>query len=379
MESVKQLSIGNIISTPLIVSESTPVSKVVGILKKEDAYEVFTQDRGRVGMVMIRDILRSWNVVTEKVETLVFSAPRLPPRAPLAEAARLMMQNRIRSLPIVEGDKLLGSVMATSIIQAIPPSALEKYRAQDIMTPNPASLSGDDEVSKARGLMLRRKIDHLPIIEGQKLRGILTSSQIVFDLYQQIEGVPPGPKSFVDDSQRRLAIPIKGLMDTTPLTSAPSDRIADVLKRMLDMRRTYCLITQFDEVQGILTYRDFMKLIAEEIVRRDIPVYIVGLPDDPFEAEQTRTKFIRSVESLRRTAPEIEEARAVIRTKEGPERERRRYEVTVTLVTPRRNLAYSSTGFELANIFDDVSKHLKSIMAERPRPRRESPRFEALG
>jgi CBS domain-containing protein len=379
LESVKQLSIGNIISTPLIVSESTPVSKVVGILKKEDAYEVFTQDRGRVGMVMIRDILRSWNVVTEKVETLVFSAPRLPPRAPLAEAARLMMQNRIRSLPIVEGDKLLGSVMATSIIQAIPPSALEKYRAQDIMTPNPASLSGDDEVSKARGLMLRRKIDHLPIIEGQKLRGILTSSQIVFDLYQQIEGVPPGPKSFVDDSQRRLAIPIKGLMDTTPLTSAPSDRIADVLKRMLDMRRTYCLITQFDEVQGILTYRDFMKLIAEEIVRRDIPVYIVGLPDDPFEAEQTRTKFIRSVESLRRTAPEIEEARAVIRTKEGPERERRRYEVTVTLVTPRRNLAYSSTGFELANIFDDVSKHLKSIMAERPRPRRESPRFEALG
>jgi len=375
LESVKQLPIGNLVSPPLVVGESTPISKVVGILKKEDAYEVFTQDRGRVGMVMIRDILKSWAVLTEKAGSLVFTAPRLPPRAPLAEAARLMMQNRIRSLPIVEGDKLLGSLMATSIIQVIPAGALEKYRAQDIMTPSPASLAGDDEVSKARGLMLRRKIDHLPIVEGQKLKGVLTSSQIVFDLYQQVEGVEAG--AMVDDTQRRLAIPIKSMMDTGPLTSSPSDSIAVVLKRMLDMRRTYCLITQFDEVHGIVTYRDFMKLIAEEIVRRDVPVYIVGLPDDPFEAEQTRTKFIRAVENLRRATPYIEEARAVIRTREGPERERRRYEVTVTLVTPRRNFAYSSMGFELANIFDDVSQHLKSMMAGRPKPRRETPRFEA--
>ena len=68
MEIVKQLPVGNLVSTPLIVSGATPISKVVGILKNEDAYEVFTQDRGRVGMVMIRDILKTWNVATEKVE-----------------------------------------------------------------------------------------------------------------------------------------------------------------------------------------------------------------------------------------------------------------------------------------------------------------------
>lgn len=378
MESVKQLPVSNLVSAPLIVSESSPVSRVVGMLKKEDAYEIFTQDRGRIGMVMIRDILKASNVVTEKVESLVFVAPRLPPRAPLTEAARLMMQNRIRALPIVDGDKLIGSLLATAIIRAIPPNTMEKYRAQDIMTPNPASLGGDDAVSKARTLMLRRKIDHLPIVEDQKLKGMLTSSQLVFDLYQEVEGVE-GYKTMVDNTRRRLAVPIKGLMDTTPLTSAPSDKIADVLKRMLNMRTTCCLITQFDEVQGIVTYRDFMKLIAEEIVRSDIPVYIVGLPDDPFEAEQTRTKFIRSVETLRRTIPRIEEARAVIRTREGPEREQRRYEVTVTLLTPGRNFAYSAMGFELANIFDDVQNHLKVMTAERPRPRRESRRYDVEG
>jgi CBS domain-containing protein len=358
-----------------VISEATPVSKVVGVLKNEDAYEVFTQDRGRVGMVMIRDILKAWNVATEKVESLVSPAPRLSSGARLSEAARLMMQDRVRALPIVEGDKLTGSVLATSIIQAIPSSIVDKYCAQDIMTPNPAGLDVDDEVSKARALMLRRRIDHLPIVRNRKLAGLLTSSKIVFDVYQRIEGIE-GYKAMVDNTQRRLAIPVKDLMDLNPLTSEPSDKISNVLKRMLDMKATYCLITQFDEIQGIITYRDFMKLIAEEIVKSDIPVYIVGLPDDPFESEQTRTKFIRSIETLRKTMPKIQEARAVIQTREGPERERRRYEVSVTLVTPRKNYSYSSTGFELANMFDDVQSHLKTMTAERPKRVRRSRRYD---
>ena len=378
LESIKQLAVSNLISAPLVVSEATPISKVVGVLKNEDAYEVFTIDRGRIGMVMIRDILRVWNVATEKVESLVFAAPSLSPQSRLSEAARLMMQNRIRALPIVDGGELSGRVLATSIVQVFPSVILDKYRAQDIMTPNPASLEVGDEISKARTLMLRRKIDHLPIIGDQKLKGILTSNQIVFDLYQQVEGVG-GLKTGISNTLRRLDVPIKGFMDAEPLTSSPSDKMNLVLKKMLNANATYCIITQFDEVQGIVTYRDFMKLVAEEVVKADIPVYIVGLPDDPFESEQTRTKFIRSIENLRKTTPSIEEARAIIHTREGPERDRRRYEVTVTLITPGRNFSYSSTGFELANIFDDVQRHLKTMTAERPKPSHESRRFEESG
>ena len=378
MESIKQLAVSNLISAPLVVSEATPISKVVGVLKNEDAYEVFTIDRGRIGMVMIRDILKAWNVATEKVESLVSTAPRLSSEARLSEAARLMMQDRTRAIPVVDSDKLTGSVLATSIIQAIPSSIIDKYHAQDIMTTNPAGLEVDDEVSKARALMLRRKIDHLPIVRNQKLAGILTSSKIVFDLYRQTEGIE-GYKTMVGNIQRRLAIPIKDMMDSNPVVSEPSDKISKVLKRMLDMRATYCLITQFDEIQGIITYRDFMKLIAEEIVNADIPIYIVGLPDDPFESEQTRTKFMRSIETLRKTMPTIQEARAIIQTREGPERERRRYEVTVKLVTPRKSYSYSSTGFELADMFDDVQRHLKTMTAERPKRVRQSRRFDESG
>ncbi len=74
--------------------------------------------------------------------------------------------------------------------------------------------------------------------------------------------------------------------------------------------------------------------------------------------------------------PRIQEARAVIQSIEGPERERRRYEVSVTLVTPKRNYSYSLTGFELANIFDEVQRHLKTMTAERPKRVHQARRYD---
>jgi CBS domain-containing protein len=243
------------------------------------------------------------------------------------------------------------------------------------MTSHPATLVGDDKVAKARTLMVRRRIDHLPITNQEKLQGILTSSHIVFSLYQPSDA-PSGEKTMIAETQRNLEPPVTSIMDTNPVTSSPSDRISHVLQTMTNVNATYSVVTQVEEIQGIITYRDFMKMITEKIVRQEIPITIIGLPDDPFEAEQTRTKFTRSMEQLCRRFPYVEQAKAVIKTTDQTTRERRRYEVSVTLVTPKKVFVYTDMGFELANIFDEVANHLKVMMTERPKRRRESIRFE---
>jgi CBS domain-containing protein len=293
----------------------------------------------------------------------------------MAYAAQLMMEYRIRALPIVENGKLVGAVDELSIIREIPGAYLAKYRAQDIMTSHPATLSDDDKVAKARALMVRRRIDHLPVVNQEKLRGILTSSHIIFSLYQPSE-VPVGEKTMTAETRRSLDPPVASIMDLHPLTCAPSDTISHVLQAIADVDATYSIAVQVGEIQGIITYRDFMKLITEEIVKEEIPITIIGIPDDPFEAEQTRTKFTRAVEQLRRSFPYIEQAKAVIKTADQGERERRRYEVSVTLVTPKRNFVYTDMGFDLANIFDDVSNHLKAIMTGKLKRSRVSIRYQ---
>jgi len=365
MESVKRLEVGRLLSSPVpLVSPATPISKVVGILKDLNAYEVFLEEKERIGMVTTRDILRVSNITTAKASSLAIFVPKLSPRTTIEEAARLMMEYRIRALPVVENNSLIGAIQALSIIELMRERGFQKIKANDIMTRNPIHLAGDDLASKARRLMIRRKIDHLPVLTGNELDGLLTSSQIVFNMFQTTETIDRS--EMVSEQQRRLEFPVKHLMDTDPLTCETNDNVSLVLDEMVRREATCSIVTFWREVQGIITYRDYMKLIGEQLEITDHPVYIVGLPDDPFEAEMTKNKFVRSIKLLRKSFPFIEEAKAVIKTFSEGDKERRRYEVKVSIITPKRTFAYSEEGWELPKIFDNLSNKLKKMIALKP-------------
>lgn len=110
------------------------------------------------------------------------------------------------------------------------------------------------------------------------------------------------------------------------------------------MDKTCALITVLDMVQGIVTLRDYVKLVAEPEVKPEIPVYMVGLPEDPFEAEVAKSKFLNAVGKLKRGFPEIEEARSVIKISESFKgKERRRYEVDAVIKTPSPSVSAINT------------------------------------
>jgi len=236
-------------------------------------------------------------------------------------------------------------------------------KAKNIMTGNPITLSRDDLTSKARSLMIRRKIDHIPILTGDKLSGILTSSHIVFNMFQATETI--ARSTIISEEQRKLEFPVRYIMDSNPLTCRSDDNISLILDEMIKQGTTYSIVTLWEELQGIITYRDYMKLLAEQLRISDVPVYIVGLPEDPFEAEMVKSKFTKTVELLRKSFPFIEEAKSVIRAFSEGDKERRRYEVSISIVTPKKTFSYSEKGWELPKIFDAVSNKLKKMMSQK--------------
>lgn len=118
-----------------------------------------------------------------------------------------------------------------------------------------------------------------------------------------------------------------------------------------------------------------MKLVAEQLKVSYVLVYIVGLPEDPFEAELVKSKFTNAIKLLRKSFPFIEEAKSVIKMSSEGNKERRRYEVSISIITPKRTFSYSEKGWELPKIFDAVSGKLKKMMAQKP-SRRVSPKEE---
>lgn len=356
------MAVGDFISEAVIVEPVAPLSKVIGLMEEKDSYEVFSYIGDKIGIATMRDLLKVRNFSDTKVEASMSFIPKLPSNASLLQAAGVLADYRLRALPVVEGNKVIGKLDVKAIIREVKESKLGGIWASKIMTPSPVTVSSGDKVAKAKGIMIRRRFDHLPVIKGRRVGGVVTSAQIVFNLVPSVKGgrYVVG----VPDVVKPLDLPVDAVMENDPLECSLQDSIKSVADGMLEQNSSYCLVTVGEELHGIITYRDFAKLISEGGKKTEVPVYMVGLPDDPFEAEATKIKFVRMVEGLSKVFPPILEARSTIKTS------RRRYEVSISIRTPKETYNYSSTGWGLPEVFDDLANSIKKVKASKKKRRK---------
>ncbi|MBI3243396.1 MAG: CBS domain-containing protein [Chloroflexi bacterium] len=107
----------------------------------------------------------------------------------LPEAHKLMTGKKIRRLLVLDGDKLVGIVTRGDIRGAEPSEAtslsiyelnylLAKLTLDKIMHRDPLTVSPETTIREAARLMLQNKIAGLPVVDGGKLVGIITESDI---------------------------------------------------------------------------------------------------------------------------------------------------------------------------------------------------------
>jgi CBS domain-containing protein len=195
-------------------------------------------------------------------------------------------------------------------------------------------------------------------------------------MFQATETLPRS--TIIAEEQKKLEIPVRSIMDTNPLYCESNDKISVLFEEMQRLGSTSVLVTFGEELQGIITYRDYMKLVHTRFTPDEIPISIQGLDprDYPFELEMARHKFRRAVEFLRKSLPFIEEARSTIRAFPSGDRGRQRFEVKASIITPKRIFNYSEEGWELSEIYDSLSTKLRTIIQRRKRHRetRREPR-----
>lgn len=113
----------------------------------------------------------------------------IAPTTTLPEANRLMKECNIRRLPVVENGRLVGIVTLGDIREASPSTAtslsiyelnylLSRLTVGQIMTRDPISITPDTSIEAAARLMLEHKIGSLPVVDGTRVVGIITESDI---------------------------------------------------------------------------------------------------------------------------------------------------------------------------------------------------------
>jgi CBS domain-containing protein len=282
---------------------------------------------------------------------------------------------RLRALPVLEKNEIIGQISARKIVESIRDCMLNthirKTTASDIMTPSPIVVSKEDKIAYAKAIMKRRRIDHLPVVEEGRLVGIITSRDI---LEAALDSERIGRKSLgINETQDRLNLAVTGIADKDVVTSDVSDSFRTVTDLIVSRNSTYCIAKAVDEVQGIITYRDVISLLGEK-VQEDIPIFLIGLPEDPLDAELAKSKFANIVKLLRSVYPDIEEARCRLKIREI-QGARKRYEVDSNIISTHTVTSYANSGWDLAKMFDQMSDSLKKRMAHRVTTKQKALRY----
>lgn len=137
---------------------------------------------------------------------------------------------------------------------------------------------------------------------------------------------------------------------------------------MLKTNTTCCLLTLWDNLHGIITYKDILNLLVTKI-KSEIPLYIVGMPSDMSNAEIVKTKFQKIIKNLIKVYPEVEEARTSIKSIHSPLSKRQHFEVSIRISTPYKTYNYKELGWDLSQVFDALGKSIVRNLSKRSKRR----------
>jgi acetoin utilization protein AcuB len=140
----------------------------------------------------------------------------VPENMPVQEAEEIMRKHKIRRLPVVKGEKLVGIVTEIDLLRVSPSSAtslsmfelnylLSRLQVKEAMTKNPRTISPEATIEEAALIMRENNVGALPVVENGKLVGIITESDI-FDAYIDLMGLRKTGTRVVIDVENRLGV-----------------------------------------------------------------------------------------------------------------------------------------------------------------------------
>lgn len=133
----------------------------------------------------------------------------ISPDQTIPDAHEIMSLNGIKRLPVMKNGKLVGIVSKEDIQRASPSKAttfsmgeitylLSKTKISSIMTKNPITVSPDALLEEAALLMRDNDVSFLPVVDKDKLVGIVTESDI-FDSFIELLGFrEPGTRLTIE-------------------------------------------------------------------------------------------------------------------------------------------------------------------------------------
>ena len=110
--------------------------------------------------------------------------------ATVEEALGLFIPHNIGSLPVVDAQgRLIGIFTERDVLHRVHEDYehLRGRQIREVMSPNPITCTPDDSVQEVMSRMSQHRVGQLPVLDGDELAGLVTVSDLIQAMYEQIE------------------------------------------------------------------------------------------------------------------------------------------------------------------------------------------------
>ena len=115
----------------------------------------------------------------------------------LETAERLFKKNKIRHIPVVSGEKIIGMLSYTDLLRISFADALDEeeenvdtvvynmFSIEQVMAKNLTSVHVNTTIKEVAEILAKKEFHALPVLEGTKLVGIVTTTDLINYLIDQ--------------------------------------------------------------------------------------------------------------------------------------------------------------------------------------------------
>lgn len=130
------------------------------------------------------------HIMTSQVTTLNLSQS-------LEDADKLFKKNNFRHIPVVNGDDLIGMLSLTDLLRisfvdnyddnegAVDTAVYQMLSIEQVMVSKPVAVQSDQTIREVAEILSSKEFHALPVLEGTKLVGIVTTTDLIKYLLEQ--------------------------------------------------------------------------------------------------------------------------------------------------------------------------------------------------
>ena len=179
LKDIQSTKIKSLISKPTIIQPDETLSSVINKITRNNAYDVFCINGTSTLSTNILSLLNAKNITSMKVGPFLSPVPYVSLNDSVQKAAHIMTHYRTREVPVVTKNKIIGVVTAKQILKLLSSKDNKWIKANLIYTQNPITISAEESLSNAKRIMISKRIDHLPVLNKDKIKQVLTSAHLM--------------------------------------------------------------------------------------------------------------------------------------------------------------------------------------------------------